>query len=104
MKIAVIGDKTSVAGFKALGIDTFEVPEGDASVTYWNEMKPADYAVIFVTEGVYEELAEDIASFKERFTPAISVIPSVKGSKGIGRREIRALVEKAVGADILERE
>ena len=43
----------------------------------------------------------DIARFKDSLTPAIILIPGKEGSLGIGMRNIKQAVERAVGADIL---
>ena len=49
-KIAVIGDRGSVQGFKAVGFDVFEA-EKDASIAELvNDLAKSEYGIIFVTE------------------------------------------------------
>ena len=47
------------------------------------------------------ETEEERAKYKDMPLPAITVIPSAKGSLGYGMANIKSAVERAVGADIL---
>jgi V/A-type H+-transporting ATPase subunit F len=104
MKIAMIGGKTSTMGFRALGVDTFEVLKPADAPSSWRQMKLEDYAVVFVTEPVYQVLKQDIEALPLAGLPIVTVIPSVAGSKGTGYDNVRRLVERAVGTDVMARE
>lgn len=104
MKIAVIGDETSTAGFKALGLDIFTVPEPGAAPDIWRSVDPDDYSVIFIAEPEYEMLTDEIAVLRGRTYPVVTVIPSVAGSRESGHDELKALVERAVGTDLVFRQ
>lgn len=104
MKVAMIGGKTSIIGFKALGVETFAVPRPEDSPEVWNEVKQAEYAIIFMTEPIYEVLRLPVDELRGEKLPVITVIPAVAGSREVGMEETRALVEKAVGADVLFRQ
>ena len=103
-KIGVIGDKDSVLCFKAFGMDVFTVSEADTE----NNRKLIDklaregYGIIFITEHVAETVSETIDRYNEALIPAIILIPSNKGTLGIGMDRIRSNVEKAVGINILD--
>jgi V/A-type H+/Na+-transporting ATPase subunit F len=100
-KIAVMGRKESILGFKAVGIDTYAIKEkSDAAVTL-DKLARNDYAVIFITEQVAKDLISDIEVYDEKQVPAIIPIPGNWGSLGIGMKNIKKCVERAVGADIL---
>jgi len=100
-KIAVMGDKDSVLGFMALGLTTFPVESVEEARTTLHRIAKEDYAVIYLTEALAVPLQADIARYKDALTPAIILIPGKEGSYGIGMREIKSAVERAVGADIL---
>jgi len=102
-KIGVIGDKDSVMGFKALGLDVFYTSDEDVSKTV-NRLAAKDYAIVFITEDAALQATETIDKFKTSPFPAIISIPNNAGSKGLGMKGIRANVEKAIGADILFRD
>ncbi|MFY9563785.1 MAG: V-type ATP synthase subunit F, partial [Limnochordia bacterium] len=45
-----------------------------------------------------------IDRYKDSMTPAVILIPSNQGSLGIGMRNLKKSVERAIGADILFRD
>lgn len=49
-KIAVIGDRDSVLGFRALGLDVFPTEDTDAGRRTLHRLAQEDYAVIYITE------------------------------------------------------
>ena len=101
-KVAVIGDKDSILAFKAVGIEVFTAVEKEEIEKLVDELAEKDYGVIFITEPFAKIIQEKIDKYRESMTPAIILIPSNKGSMGIGLADINKSVEKAVGANILD--
>ena len=99
-KIAVIGDKDSILGFKALGIDVFYQLGEDLSELVEDIIKK-DYAIIFITEELINRISNVIEKYEDSPVPVIIPIPSSSGSQGIGIMNMRKAAEKAIGADIL---
>jgi len=104
LKIAMIGGKTSTAGFGALGVKTFPVAVPSEAPDVWKTMDLAEFAVIFMTEPIYEVLADAVAEVRGETIPVVAVIPAVVGSQGIGMKEMKTLVERAIGVDVIFRE
>lgn len=100
-RIAVLGDKDSVLGFRALGLSTYAVDSVEEARATLHRIAKEDFAVIYVTETLAVELEHDINRYKDELTPAIILIPGKEGSLGIGMSNIKKAVERAVGADIL---
>ncbi len=100
-KIAVLGDRDSVLGFKALGLDTFFV-EGaeEARHTLHKLAHEEQYAIIYITEQMAQLIPAEIGRYKTETTPAVILIPGKTGSLGIGAQALQSAVERAVGADI----
>ena len=99
-QIAVIGDRGSVQGFKAVGFDVFEA-EKDASIAELvNDLAKSEYGIIFVTEELIAVNMDVVEKYKDDMLPAIIPIPGRNGSLGIGMANIHKNVERAVGADI----
>ena len=94
-KIAVVGDKGSVLGFKSVGFEVFMTTTQQETREVMQALCKADYGIIFITEQAYLQVPEIIDEYKERPTPAIIPIP------GIGIKNVKKNVERAVGADIL---
>ena len=100
-KIAVVGNKDTVLAFKSLGVDIFPVMSDKQASFTLTKLAKENYAVIFVTEQVAKEIPEKIAQLRDEMLPSITLIPSNRGTLGIGIGEVKKSVEKAIGADIL---
>lgn len=99
--IAVIGDQSSVMGFKALGLDVHPVDDPQTARETLHRLAKENCAVIYITETLAKDLDRDIARYKDAPTPAVILIPGKEGSLGIGMTNLKRSVERAVGADIL---
>ena len=102
-KIAVLGDRDSVLGFKALGLDVFPAETVDEAKDILNQLAKEEYAVVYLTEQYARYMDAELERYKTRVTPAVILIPGKEGSLGIGMANVKKSVERAVGADILER-
>ncbi|HHX88122.1 MAG TPA: V-type ATP synthase subunit F [Firmicutes bacterium] len=102
-KIAVIGDKDSILGFKTLGVDTFPVATAEKALSVLRKLSNQTYGVIFITEELAQQLEDPLEELNKRFLPAVVLIPNSQGTLGIGMQNIKQKVEKAIGADILFR-
>lgn len=100
-RAAVIGDRDSVYGFAALGLDVNIVEPGENPSQEFRRLCEGKYAVIYVTEALASQLQKEIDHYREQRTPAIILIPGVVGNTGEGIKAVRKSVEKAVGSDIL---
>ena len=100
-KIAIIGNEDAILGFKGLGIAAHPVTDENAK-DILNELYNSDeYAVIFITEDWADKLSEQLDKLVRKALPAIVNIPGSQGSTGAGLRNIKKIVEQAVGSDIL---
>ena len=100
-KIAVLGDKDSVLGFKALGLDVYPAETVEEARKTLHTLAKGDYAVVYLTEQYAAGMEADVARYKDELTPAVILIPGKDGSLGIGLANVKSAVERAVGADIL---
>lgn len=100
-RVAVIGDKESIYGFAALGLDVFFVGSAEDAEPIFKKLTQSDYAVIYITEQLAEILSDEIAKFSYKPSPAIIQIPGVTGNTGKGLADVKKSVEKAVGSDII---
>lgn len=100
-KIAVLGDRESVLGFKALGLEVHSAETAlEAKKTLHALAKDGETAIIYLTEQYAAQMPDEISKYKDQVTPAIILIPGKAGSLGIGMKNITDSVERAVGANI----
>ena len=100
-KIAVLGDKDSVLGFRALGLDAYPAADAEQARPILHRLAKEGYAIIYLTEQLAAGMNAELARYKDELTPAIILIPGKEGPLGIGMANIKTAVERAVGADIL---
>ena len=103
-KIAVMGAPDSVIGFKALGLDTYAVENGEEAKRVLHEItKPREdeYAIIYMEETMAAEIESEIRKYDEKPSPAIILIPGRNGPMGLGQAALNEAIEKAIGSDIL---
>ena len=79
-RIAVLGDKDSVLGFKALGLDVYPAENVEEAKRTLHALARENVAVIYLTEGYAAAMAADVEKYKDA---------------------LKRAVERAVGADIL---
>ncbi|MDD4842733.1 MAG: V-type ATP synthase subunit F [Anaerotignum sp.] len=100
-KVGIIGDKDSIMGFLALGMDIFPAYNADEVKKTIHKLAEKDYAIIYITEQASLMAKDSIAKYKDFELPAIIVIPGIGGSMGLGMNEVRESAKRAIGADIL---
>lgn len=100
-KIGVIGDRESILGFKAVGLDVFPCDEVEEAKKVLHKIAREDYAIVYITEQLYQYMLNEVEEYTDLRLPAVIPIPGKDGSLGIGMTSVRKSVERAVGADIL---
>ena len=100
-KIGVIGDRESILGFKAVGLEVFPVDDPETARKTLKRIAKEDFAIIYITEQIYQYLLKDVDEYTDSRLPAIIPVPGKDGTLGIGMTSVKKSVERAVGADIL---
>ena len=105
MRVGIVGDRESVLGFMALGYTVCEVSDAESARKALRALADDDrFGIIFVTEALAPELTEEMDRYKDSPLPAIITIPAAGGvGSGYGMQALHRAVERAVGADILEK-
>jgi V/A-type H+-transporting ATPase subunit F len=100
-KVAVLGDRDSIYGFAALGLETYPVENPEEAAKVLKTLAGGQYAVIYITEALQAELETEVDQYVTDYLPAIIPIPGVSGNTGKGMRNVKKSVERAVGSDII---
>lgn len=103
LKIAVIGGRETVMGFKALGLEACPAANAEEASQILRRLtrESEDYAIIYIEENLAAQLEREIDRFKDSPKPAIILIPGRDGSICLGQNALRSAVERAVGTNIL---
>ena len=89
-KICVLGDRESILGYSALGLDIFPAEsEAEAAAFFKDTETVMQYAIIYVTETVAAKCKKQIEKYRFEPLPAIILIPDKNGSLGIGMADVK---------------
>jgi len=99
--VAIVGDATSVAGFRPLGFAVFPVEQPDDARALWPTFAEGGYSVVFVTEPVYAAIEDLAAETADRPLPAVTVIPGVGSTGGVGEAKLSRAIVRALGTKVL---
>ena len=102
-KIALMGNRDTIIGFKLLGVSLFPVNKKEEAEEILNKLVKEEYAVIFVTEEIGCQIIEEIEILQKTSFTSITIIPSKSEKKYLGLKILRNNIEKAIGTDILFR-
>jgi V/A-type H+-transporting ATPase subunit F len=106
-KIAALGERDIMMIFKAAGIDVFPVEDnsgesgGAGAAKKLKELADSGYGIIFITESVALRLDNVIKEYEDKYQPSIVVIPGPGKRNDYAMKNLRRIIIKAVGADIL---
>ena len=101
-KIAIIGDRDTVTGFRMVGVRESSVPKDPsetrkALLDYFRDPR---MGLIIVTEPLAMQVEEAILELSEAPVPVILLIPDRQGSTGAYETVLRELIRRAVGIEI----
>ncbi len=100
-KIGVLGDRDSIYGFAALGLEVFPVSTPEEGAKALRNLCDQNYGIVYITEALAEQLAPELERCRESLLPAVIPIPGVHGNTGMGIQMVKHSVEQAVGSDII---
>ncbi len=101
-KIAVVGGKDIVTAFQLIGFDVYPSYTAEETRRTIDKLAKEDYGIIYLTEELADLIPETIRRYDALPTPSITLIPTNRGSLGIGSDRINDNVEKAIGSNILQ--
>ncbi len=102
-KIALVGDRETIIGFKLLGVSLFPITKKDEAIEVLDQLVKEEYAAIFVTEDIASQIYEEIERLQRTSFASITIIPTKLEKKYLGLKILRRNIEKAIGTDILFR-
>lgn len=107
-RLAIIGSRDSILGFKALGLDCYPTDNPSDALEVVNDLifKKQGYAAIYLTDDLASKINTELENVKKGapLLPILIIIPSHKGSLNMETIKIRKMVEKALGTDIFKEE
>ena len=104
-RAVVVGEASLVLGFKSAGFEIVDVPDGEKLLTELNRLaRDPDVALVLVTEPVAAQAPDALRQFREVSRAILTTIPTHLGSKHLGFKDMRSLVERSIAVDMLGKE
>ena len=102
LKIFLIGERADILPFKAIGAELMEVQEKtDVAAVLSGIGQSAEPVLVIMTEELSLKYRADVEKYREKSKNMFLSVPSVKTEPGKRLEEIRRLVTKALGVDLL---
>lgn len=101
-KIAVIGDRDTVTGFRLVGVSECAVPKStdETRDILYSFFRDPSMGLIMITEPLAEEVEDTIVELSQSPVPVILLIPDRNGSTGTYETVLKELIRRAVGIEI----
>lgn len=99
MRVAIIGEKDFILGFKGVGFSVFPVTDTQQAERALDEIGTGGYSLTYITETFASALLEKIDEVSRIAKVDIAIIPGIQ-KKELGLKKLRKIAIRAVGADI----
>jgi V/A-type H+-transporting ATPase subunit F len=99
MKVAIIGEKDFIWGFRGMGFSIFPVSDPTQAARALDEIGKGGYSLVYITETFAGPLLEKIDEVSRIAKVDITIIPGIQEKK-LGLEKLRKIAIRAVGADI----
>ncbi|MCJ7646660.1 hypothetical protein MUO65_07150 [bacterium] len=99
MKVAIIGEKDFIWGFRGMGFSIFPVSDPTQAARALDEIGKGGYSLVYITETFAGPLLEKIDEVSRIAKVDITIIPGVQKLE-LSLEKLRKIAIRAVGADI----
>jgi V/A-type H+-transporting ATPase subunit F len=101
-KIAVIGDRDTVTGFKLVGVSECAIPKTpeETRELLREFFRDPSMGLIIITEPLAAEVEDTIVELSQSPVPVILLIPDRNGTLGTYETVLKELIRRAVGIEI----
>lgn len=101
-KIAVIGDRDTVTGFRLVGVSECATPKSpdETKELLYDFYRDPSMGLIIITEPLAKEVEDTIVELSQSPVPVILLISDRTGSTGTYEAILKELIRRAVGIEI----
>ena len=97
-----VGEESTVIGFTCVGIQPVPVGRPEELLPALRKLlADADTALVLLEETDVEDYEDEIEELRQKSKAVVLLIPSHRGSTGLGLSLVRSRIEKSVGVDML---
>jgi len=101
-KIASIGERDILLCFKGLGAEVFPVVKPEEALSKLKELAfDKEYGIILITESIARNFVNEVHQLQQKASNIILVIPTHQGSFNTSLMEMKRIIERSVGIDLI---
>jgi vacuolar-type H+-ATPase subunit F/Vma7 len=100
----VMGKHAAILPFKAVGVEIRDVEDiADARAVMREVYDSEEKTLLLVPEDLAVDLRNEIASLRQGVSTVVMTLPASSGEPGIQREQVRQLVARSIGVDLMGR-
>jgi len=101
-KIAIIGDRDTVTGFRLVGVSECATPKSpeETRELLLDFFRDPSMGLIIITEALASQVEDTIVELSQSPVPVILLVPDRNGSTGAYETVLKELIRRAVGIEI----
>ncbi|HOQ90017.1 MAG TPA: V-type ATP synthase subunit F [Candidatus Hydrogenedentes bacterium] len=101
-KAIVVGERSLILGFRGVGMEVVPAEDAEGLRRALGPLsRDADVALVLVTESLAAQAPDALDDFRSVSRAVITTIPTHMGSTGFAFKEMRSVVERSIGVDML---
>ena len=102
LKLIVIGPRADILPFKAIGAELMDAQDGSAASEALESLRDAEeQLLVMMTEEIANQAGPAIVTFRKQKKNIFLPIPSITTPVGSRIEQIRAMVARSLGVDLL---
>ncbi|MBI3925676.1 MAG: hypothetical protein HY319_09060 [Armatimonadetes bacterium] len=104
-RAVAVGEKHLILGFQGVGFEVVPVADPTAfSRELARLSRDRQVGLVLVTESIAEQIPAALEDFRSRSQAILTVIPTQEGSRRTSFDQLRKIVERSLGVDLLGKE
>lgn len=101
-KVMVIGKHAAILPFKAVGVEPLDVDSVDEAKAALRKIRESgEETLVLIPEDIAIECAGEIAHLRQGVSVVVMTLPASTGEVGVQREQVRQLVARSLGVDLM---
>ena len=101
-KVTVIGKHAAILPFRAVGVEPLDVESVDEAKAALRKIRESgEETLVLIPEDIAVECANEIALLRQGVAAVVMTLPASTGEVGVQREQVRQLVARSLGVDLM---
>lgn len=103
-RVTVIGKHAAILPFKAVGVEPRDVENADEAKAALRAIRESgEETLVLIPEDIAMDCAQEIAFIRQGTGVVLMTLPASFGEVGVQREQVRQLVARSLGVDLMGR-